>query len=226
MEETYEKPILTVDVAYLSIKENALEILLIERDKPPFLGEFALPGGYVHCNEDKDLQATARRVIAEKTHLDPDYIEQVETIASDTRDPRGWTATVLFMALVNGEKRELEEHLGKGCKWDELDSLDTNTLAFDHEALLAKVKERLTAKSRYTSIPLFLLPPSFTLTEAQHCFEITTHSTLEKKSFRRRLLDADIIEETGELSETGRRKAALYRIKDKDDVHFFPRMIG
>jgi len=226
MEETYEKPILTVDVAFLSIRDNQLEILLITRDKPPFEGEFALPGGYVHCDKDQDLHATARRVIADKTHLKPDYIEQVETIASNNRDPRGWTATVLFMALVNSEKREQASQLGRGCHWAKLDGLDAESLAFDHATLLAKVKERLIAKSRYTSIPLYLLPSDFTLSEAQQFFEITTRSTLEKKSFRRRLLDADVIEETGELSETGRRKAALYRIINKGEVHFFPRMIG
>ncbi len=226
MKETFEKPILTVDVAYLSIRDGELEMLTIKRDKAPHKGELALPGGYVHCDEDEDLSETARRVIAEKTQLEPDYIEQVETIASKSRDPRGWTATVLFMALVSDSNRGGDEKLGKDCLWVALNSLKSKSLAFDHGELLKKVKERLIAKSRYTSIPLYLLPKEFTLSEAQKYFEITTRSTLEKKSFRRRLLDAGIIKETGELTQTGKRKAALYRINEKNDVHFFPRMIG
>ena len=226
MKEIFEKPILTVDVAYLSVRNGELEILTIKRDKTPHKGELALPGGYVHCDEDEDLSETARRVIAEKTQLEPDYIEQVETIASKTRDPRGWTATVLFMALVSDTNRGEDELLGTDCQWVALGSLKSKVLAFDHGELLSKVKERLVAKSRYTSIPLYLLPQEFTLSEAQKYFEITTQSTLEKKSFRRRLLDSDIIEETGEQTKTGKRKAALYRIKKNSDVHFFPRMIG
>ena len=236
MEKTFEKPILTVDVAYLSIRHGALEILTIERNNQPHKGELALPGGYVHCDEDEDLAATAKRVIAEKTQLEPDYIEQVETVASRSRDPRGWTATVLFMALVhapplNEDNAYSSESLGKGCQWLTLESLTSksltsHSLAFDHDQLLKKVKARLVAKSRYTSIPLYLLPREFTLSEAQKYFEITTQSTLEKKSFRRRLLDADIIEDSGKQTQTGRRKAALYRIKDISMVHFFPRMIG
>jgi len=222
-QDTFEKPILTVDVAYLSIRNRELEILTIKRDKAPHKGELALPGGYVHCDEDEDLKETARRVIAEKTQLEPDYIEQVETIASKSRDPRGWTATVLFMVLVG---RSIDEKLGKDCQWMALNSLKSKSLAFDHRDLLNKVKERLVAKSRYTSIPLYLLPQEFTLTEAQRYFEITTQSTLEKKSFRRRMLDADIIEDTGEQTQTGKRKAALYRMKENSAVHFFPRMIG
>lgn len=225
-QDSFEKPILTVDVAYLSIRDGELEILTIKRDKAPHKGELALPGGYVHCDEDEDLSETARRVIAEKTQLEPDYIEQVETIASKSRDPRGWTATVLFMALVSDSKRGEDEKLGKGCRWVALGSLKSKSLAFDHGELLGKVKERLIAKSRYTSIPLYLLPQEFTLSEAQKYFEITTQSTLEKKSFRRRLLGVDIVEETGRQTLTGKRKAALYRMKENAEVHFFPRMIG
>ena len=224
--DSFEKPILTVDVVYLSIRNNVLEILTIKRDKAPFKDELALPGGYVHCNEDEDLNQTARRVIAEKTQLVPDYIEQIETFASRTRDPRGWTATVLFMALVSDSNRAEDDLRGNDCQWMVLDSIKKRSLAFDHAELLNKVKERLIAKSRYTSIPLYLLPKEFTLSEAQKYFEITTQSTLEKKSFRRRLLDADIIEETGEQTQTGKRKAALYRIKKNTEAHFFPRMIG
>ncbi|TQV88025.1 NUDIX hydrolase [Aliikangiella coralliicola] len=226
MIKSFEKPILTVDVAYLSIHNAQLEILTIRRQNEPFKGQLALPGGYVHCDQDTDLRDTARRVIAEKTQLEPDYIEQVETVASNTRDPRGWTATVLFMALVSQSKRDNEESLGSGCQWHKLDSIQSNELCFDHAVLLEKVKERLIAKSRYTSIPLFLLPNKFSLSEAQQFFEITTLSGLEKKSFRRRLLDAEIVEDTGELSKTGRRKASLYQIKPGVGVHFFPRMIG
>ena len=225
-QDSFEKPILTVDVAYLSIRDGVLELLAIKRDKAPHKGELALPGGYVHCDKDEDLSETARRVIAEKTQLEPDYIEQVETVASKSRDPRGWTATVLFMALVSDSNRGEDKKLGKDCQWIALDSLKSRLLAFDHDDLLIKIKERLVAKSRYTSIPLYLLPLEFTLTEAQKFFEIATQSTLEKKSFRRRLLDAEIIEETGEQTQTGKRKAALYRLRKNSDVHFFPRMIG
>ena len=226
MEKDFEKPILTVDVAYLSMAQDQLQILMIRRVEPPYQGSLALPGGYVHCDADQDLTDTAKRVIQDKIQLEPDYIEQVETIASKNRDPRGWTATVLHMALVNGAKRLDEEALPKECLWLPLEDVSLEELAFDHRLLIEKVRERLIAKSRYTSIPLYLLPQQFTLTEAQHIFEATTQATLEKKSFRRRLLDADIIEETGGFSETGKRKAALYQMKNRDGVHYFPRMIG
>ncbi len=226
-QDPFEKPILTVDVAFLSINDGDLKILTIKREEAPYKGNVALPGGYVYCDEDENLSDTAKRIIAEKVQLEPNYIEQVETIASKSRDPRGWTATVLFIALVSGHGADENNHkLGKDCQWVDLYSLKEKSLAFDHYLLLSKVKERLIAKSRYTSLPLYLLPQNFTLSEAQKCFEITTSSILEKKSFRRRLLDADIIEETGKQTQTGKRKAALYRIKKNSDIHFFPRTIG
>jgi len=226
MKNSNKKPIVTVDVAYLSIKDGDLEILLVTRSQDPFAGMSALPGGYVHCDEDLNLEDTANRVIATKTNLIPDYIEQIETIATKDRDPRGWTATVLYMALVSAEKRDDIENLSTDCKWVTLKSVHKIPMAFDHHILISKVEERLVAKSRYTSIPLYFLPRRFSLSEAQLIFEASTRSRLEKKAFRRRLLDADIIEETGELSETGKRKAALYRIRENSRVHFFPRMVG
>ena len=226
VKNVYEKPNLTVDIAYLCIKEEQLHILTTKRDTTPFKGKNALVGGYIHCDEDKDLIATTKRLISNKAKLPYDYIEQIETIASKTRDPRGWSATILFMALVSDSHLSDNDVIMQNGQWLPLDSPERNSLAFDHSLLIDKVRERLVAKSRYTSIPLYLLPKEFTLSHAQRYFEITTQSKLEKKSFRRRLLDSGIIEDTGNQAQAGKRKAALYRLKPNLNPHYFPRMIG
>ncbi len=216
-------PILTIDVVYFTIINCELYVLVVKRDKDPFKGKWALPGGYVHCDEDDSMLETALRVIKSKSKVKPNYIEQVETVAGNQRDPRGWSATVLFVALVNEDRVKDSTDI---AMWMRLPDLNGIGLAFDHELLIQKAHERVVSKSRYTSMPLYFVPDKFTLTEAQGSFEITTNLTLEKKSFRRRLQDANIIEETSELSTTGKRRAALFRLRKNQQLHFFPRMLG
>ncbi|MBB5551013.1 NUDIX domain-containing protein [Rhizobium lentis] len=51
-------------------------------------GEWALPGGWIHIDEDADLEATARRVLKEKTAVGTPYLEQLQTTGSRTRRNR------------------------------------------------------------------------------------------------------------------------------------------
>jgi len=64
-------------------------------------------------------------------------------------------------------------------------------LAFDHSNLLAQARERLQHKTAYTALPVFVLPPPFTLSALQKAFEVLLDAPLEKKSFRRRMEEAD-----------------------------------
>ena len=66
---TYEKPIATVDIVLLTLKNDTLHVALYPREKEPFAGVSGLPGGYVHVDEDSDLDASARRVSVSYTHL-------------------------------------------------------------------------------------------------------------------------------------------------------------
>src|SRR5512142_1591124 len=90
---TYEwpRPALTVDVALFTVQGEgdaaALEILLVERAQPPFEGTWALPGGFVH--EHEDLAPAAARELREETGVDDLYLEQVATVGTPGRDPRG-----------------------------------------------------------------------------------------------------------------------------------------
>ncbi|MFC3150364.1 hypothetical protein ACFOEK_04945 [Litoribrevibacter euphylliae] len=99
------------------------------------------------------------------------------------------------------------------------------SLTFDHQHILNVCYERLQNKVQYTSLPIHLLPDSFTLTELQTTFEIILEKTVEKKSFRRRILEANIIEETGDMRTGNSRPAKLYRLRKESSNHYFTRNI-
>jgi 8-oxo-dGTP diphosphatase len=217
-------PLTTVDMAIFSIIDDALHVLLVRRSNHPAQAMFALPGGFIDEAHDVDVTATAHRKLVEKTGVVSPYLEQVETIGNATRDPRGWSVTLLYFALV--DRQGCTVSVGKGEEqivWEPIERALTIPLAFDHGLLLSKALDRLRSKTRYTALPVQLMPSEFTLGELQRVFEIVLGSTLEKKSFRRRVLDAHIVSETGENRSNGHRPAALYRAEHVRDDFIFPR---
>lgn len=87
---------------YRKLPQKQLSVLLIERGGHPFLGCFALPGGFVRPNETT-LEA-AKRELREETGLDHVYLEQLYTFSEPERDPRTWVMSCSHMALIDSSK--------------------------------------------------------------------------------------------------------------------------
>jgi 8-oxo-dGTP diphosphatase len=229
-------PLTTVDMAIFAIIDQALQVLLVERSNFPAKGFLALPGGFVDETRDATLLATAHRKLVEKTGISSQFLEQVETVGSAVRDPRGWSITVLHFALIdssaivpqdssNASSKTSSNTSFEVIRWMPVNDALLADLAFDHRDLLARALGRLRNKTRYTALPLGLMPDEFTLTELQHVFEIILGVKLEKKSFRRRLLDAGAVEETGTVQHGVHRPAAMYRVANIGNDFVFPRAL-
>jgi len=87
-----------VDLVIFTVREGALQVLLIERGIPPFQGQWALPGGFVLDRET--LEEAARRELEEEKGLRDVYLEQLYTFGDPDRDPRGRTIAVAYYALT------------------------------------------------------------------------------------------------------------------------------
>ncbi len=98
MEQNYPRPWVMVDMALFTIRDERLCLILARRKEPPFEGLHALPGGFVHVQEDADTEAAARRVIRGKIGFDAPYLEQLYTFSGTVRDPRGWSVSVAYYA--------------------------------------------------------------------------------------------------------------------------------
>ena len=100
----HERPIATVDVVLFTLADagdsDGLSVLLVEREREPFRGRAALPGGYVHVAEDADTADTARRVLAGKLGVQTPYLEQLYTFGTVHRDPRERVVSVAYYALT------------------------------------------------------------------------------------------------------------------------------
>jgi len=218
----YDTPLCTVDMAIFSLIDDELNVLLVDRDSHPFKDKWALPGGFVDLNKDNSTDAAAHRKLKEKTGINSAYLEQVETIGSPSRDPRGWSLTVLYFALVDITKVEFSEE-GRRSKWMPISWITNNKLAFDHNHLVDVAMKRLYSKATYTALPIELMPQEFTLTELQSVFEMILGRSLQAKSFRNRVMAAGMVEETGGSKISGKRPAKLYRSTKVDRDTYFPR---
>ncbi len=210
----------TVDVVLLTLHEGQLKVLLMQRDKPPFQRAWALPGGYVHPQEDADTTASAARVLREKLGLEGPYLEQLATFSGLARDPRGWSIAVAYCALVPFD--ELEEALsranpGRHAALRLHDVTGLARLPFDHDAIVNTAVARVRSKSQYSSLPVYLCGPEFTLPQLQQTYEALLGEPINKVSFRRKMDELDMLEPVEGVMRGGaaHRPAQVYRLRDE-----------
>jgi 8-oxo-dGTP diphosphatase len=225
----FPRPCTTVDVLIFTVVDDALKVLLVQRPADggePFPGLWALPGGFVDVAVDADLQACARRKLREKTGVASPYLEQLGSWGGAARDPRGWSATHAYFALMPSEGVALARGANAAdVAWFGVDDpqLARKKLAFDHAQILRAGIERLRSKVEYTSLPAYLLPEPFTLPQLQRTYEIVLGRPVDKSGFRTRMLAADFLEEVGRVQSDSNRPPMGYRLKDRDTPVFFPR---
>jgi len=136
-----ERPLLTVDVIVIVRRGEQYQVLLIKRKKPPFEGYWALPGGFVEPNEP--LETAARRELWEETGAEPACLAQLHAFGDPGRDPRGWTISVAYLALLREEDTQdwtLQSNSDADeVGWFDLD--DPPPLAFDHGDILTYARK-------------------------------------------------------------------------------------
>jgi len=221
----YPSPLLTVDSVLFTVENQSLKILLLQRTDHPHKGLWSLPGGFIDTENDSTTKKTALRKITEKTKVTPPYLEQLQSFSSIDRDPRGWSATVTYFALM--AHQDTEAQLADDTQWVALDDLSKlQPLAFDHQKIIEVALERLRQKSLYSMLPVYCLPKEFTLGEYHKLMEIILDKTIQKKSLYRRFEASEMFEETGKKVATGARAAILYRLKADVKLVNFERNLG
>jgi ADP-ribose pyrophosphatase YjhB (NUDIX family) len=203
----YERPQAGVDVALFTLKEGRLSVLLARRDRPPLEGSFALPGGFIHVDGDADTQATARRVLLTKVGIVAPYLEQLFTFSGRARDPRGWSLSIAYYAVVPAAV--LGDVSGPDLVTAFVDDLPA--LPFDHTSIVETAVSRLRGKSSYSSLPMFLLPDLFTVNELYDVYR-QVGIGIDKVTFRRRIENQGAIQAVpGKMRVGQHRPAQLYR---------------
>jgi 8-oxo-dGTP diphosphatase len=176
----YERPSFTVDMLVFSVRDEEklnyrklpkkkLRLLMVKRGDHPFLGQWALPGGFV--NIDENLEEAAHRELKEETNIDNIYMEQLYTWGDIGRDPRTRIISTSYLSLVDSNVLEVKAaDDAEDAKWftvscelleeekivseDEtvIQSLYKLFLIGDKENLTADIKEIKRVKGKITRI--------------------------------------------------------------------------
>ena len=133
----YKNPIPTVD----AIIQRGSEILLIKRKKDPFKSMLALPGGFV--NENEKVEDAIIREIREETTLEIRLLNILGVYSDPSRDPRKHIMTTLFIGEIKGDKSIEADAADDASEivWLSLESIEKNTLAFDHKKIIDDYKK-------------------------------------------------------------------------------------
>ena len=196
----------TADVALFTIRNTALQVLLIERGQEPFLGARALPGGFVR--EDEDLQDAAVRELAEETGLrgGPWYLEQLAAYGAPDRDPRMRIVTVAFWAVCDSLPA-LPRGGGDAAAANLLPVEDIESgavrLAFDHARIVGDAVERIRTGMEHTALAAGFCPPEFTIRQLRQVYETVWGVSLDPGNFQRYVRESEAFKPSFTLSGPG-----------------------
>ena len=196
----------------LQVREGLLQSLLWQRAREPFLGAWALPGGYLEPGET--LEESIRRHLAVKVDVrELAHLEQLETLSDPERNPLEWELATAYLGLVPAD---VDPEVPEDTRWHPVSRLPK--LAFDHRAIVLAGRDRLRAKLSYTNVAFALAPPVFTISELRELYVAALGHEISATNLQRVLLRREVLDPTGERRGPGRsggRPAALYRFRSR-----------
>jgi 8-oxo-dGTP diphosphatase len=201
-----------VDAVVFTVMKNKLHVLLITRKYTPFKGKCAIPGGFV--KRDENLEVAAKRELTEETGVNNIYLKQIGAYGDVGRDPRGRVVSIAFLALISPDHDLKATSDALEAKWFPIDRMPE--LAFDHKEIIAHALQDLRFEIQTTNLAYQILPKKFTLSQLQALYESILDKDLDKRNFRRRILEMGVLKETSEsFMEGAHRPAKLFVFREQ-----------
>lgn len=213
--DSFGNPYTRIELCVLTLVDGKPCVLLVKRQQRPDHGRWALPSGRLPTHEGLDMAAAANRVARDTLPAAGAFLQQQCVIGGPKRDDgHPWTLSVVYRAVVNHAMvTPIANIKAEDQRWTSVwDLHKTNDIATGYEAVIDAAAADLRRKVEELNIPLQLLPREFTITELQLVCEQILGADLDRVSFRRRVLDGKIVQETGNTKTgTAYRPAQLYR---------------
>lgn len=139
------RPTVGCDAVIFDVRKGELRVLLIKRGHEPFLGKWALPGGFMEWGES--CETAAARELQEETGLTGVRLEQLGVFSEPGRDPRGTIVSVAYFGLVDDNNLAIKAADDAAeAQWFEVEKCPE--LAFDHTLILKKALDYMRNKKR------------------------------------------------------------------------------
>jgi hypothetical protein len=198
--------LVSVDCIILGFKDGEINVLIIRRKFEPLKGERSLMGGFVRENES--LDETVSRVVAEYAGVENVYLEQVGAYGDVGRDVGERVVSVAYYALIDMEQFDENLQQRHDAEWVNVNRV--GRLVFDHNQILEDTIRILRRRSVTQPIGFNLLPEKFTLPQLQSLYEAIYRRPLDKRNFRKKVFEMDILERLDEKDKSSSRRGAYY----------------
>ena len=201
-------------IGIFSVNKGKIKILLMRKKDDPYKGHWILPGSILNVNET--LEDNVNSVINVKLGLPSMYIEQCYTFSELNRNQDARILATSYIGLIDNITLVLKKQDREGI---ELEWFDINSIpktAYDHDQIIAKLVEYLRKRITNSNILRILFPSDFTLPELQKVYEQILNIKIDRRNFRKKLLNLDYVVYTGDVNEGYMgRPAKLYRFNEE-----------
>jgi len=198
---------LSVDCIIFGFDEAKLKVLLIRSDLKKYSSKWSLLGDLVFPSED--LDASAYRILKQRTGLSDVYLEQVSTFGTVNRHPAGRVVTVAYCSLINVQHHKLNI-LDNELHWHDVKSV--TDLAFDHQQIFDTCLQQLQKRVQEHPLGFNLLPKKFSLRDLQNLYEAILDIKLDRRNFRKKFFSMDFLIDLNEMEQdVSHRPGKLYK---------------
>lgn len=205
--------IIETAVGIFTVEKGKIKILLVHKKNDPYKGYWILPTR--KFLEDESLDSSVEEILNNNIGISNLYKEQCYTF-SNIDSIEGKITIVSYIGLINNITLKLKQEINKDIELEWFDIKSIPKLGYEHEIMIDKMISYLKSRIVNSNILKILFPSDFTLPELQKVYEQILETKLDRRNFRKKLINLDYIEDTGDMNEgyTG-RPAKLYRFKEQ-----------
>ncbi|MDD4777942.1 MAG: NUDIX domain-containing protein [Fermentimonas sp.] len=207
-----DKFLIAADCIIFGFKDKELNVLLTRRPVEPMKNEWSLMGGFMEDGES--LVQAAEKVLFRYTQLKNIYMEQVGAYGEVDRDTGGRVISVAFYALVQADRFNATLANKFDAKWINVNKIPK--LVFDHNQMIADALKLLQYKVSTEPIAFHFFNYKFTLPALQDLYETIYQMPLDKRNFRKKLNNMDLLDKLEEKDKENSKRGAFYYTFNKE----------
>ena len=213
LKEEYSLMVETL-IGIFTIDKGKIKILMMRKKTEPYKGYWILPGEIL--NKKETLEDNITDVVCDKLGLPTMYIEQCTTFSSLNRHLDNRVLATSFIGLIDNITLVLkkQERDDIELEWFDINSIPKT--GYDHDKIISKLIEYFKKRIIDSNILKILFPSDFTLPELQKVYEQILNVSIDRRNFRKKLINLGYIIDTGDVNEGYMgRPAKLYRFNDE-----------
>ena len=199
-------------------KDGILKVLLIRRDMDPYRGYWMLPTSLLLANET--IEECANEALYDWVGIKNIYMEQCNVYSNLNRIPIERVIGNSLVGIVDIQTFEWKrKKRNDEFAWFPVDQIPK--VVYDHTEVIGDAVRYIKKRLRNINYLNNLFPSDFSLPELQLVYEQVLGHSLDRRNFRKKIMNMNVLDDTGDKNElTNGRPAKLYKFKEdiSDDL--------